>query len=334
MAQRTPAKRKPRLRRESRSAPAKTPLVFISHDSRDAALARHFARLLAGASGGGLKSFRASDRRGAYGIEYGREWYRKIMAKLRAATDVVVLLTPSSLSRPWVVYEAGFAKGFDAAPVFGVILGVPPAPVASGPFTQFQNCESDEESLTQLVIQLVRHSLRNDPPEDTVRHEVREFRKKVSDKTSDPRRPEDSLDVAARIYEEVKLIARDLHKNGNAKLLGPELLRQFPLASGERPGEYDATGWLMLIGVLRDDLPWIYEVGLELYRALVAADSAKIERARERVLRSVRTTAENDWLRSVIAEGNRELAFRLFHLPDLVENYLSQIAPMASKGKI
>lgn len=326
---------KPTPKRKSLRPPsrvAKKPLVFISHDSRDAALAKHFSGLLAGATGGSLKSFRASDRREAYGIEYGREWYRKVMAKLRAATDVVVLLTPRSISRPWVVYEAGFAKGYDEAHIFGLTLGITLTPAASGPFTQFQNCKDDEESLTQLVLQLVRQNLKTEPIEESVRREVREFRKKISDKSSDLRRTEDDQDVAARIYEEVKIIARDLHKNSNTELLGPELLRRFPLISPERHGEYDTLGWLMLIGILRDDLPWIYEVGLELYRALIAADWVGVERARERVLRSVRATAEDDWLRSVIAESNRELAFRLFHLPEMVEKYLSQIvAPAPSK---
>src|SRR6267143_3571934 len=87
-----------------------SPLVFISHDSRDADLAEAFGNLLTDASGGILKSFRSSDRKGTAGIEYGQEWYRAIMQKLDDASDVVALWTTHSVNRSWSLYEAGVAK--------------------------------------------------------------------------------------------------------------------------------------------------------------------------------------------------------------------------------
>jgi len=86
------------------------PLVFISHDSRDADLAETFANLLSDVSGGTLKSFRSSDKRGTAGIEFGAEWYKAIMSQLGDATDVVALLTPGSIDRPWILCEAGVAQ--------------------------------------------------------------------------------------------------------------------------------------------------------------------------------------------------------------------------------
>src|SRR5579862_6034940 len=77
------------------------PLIFISHDHRDAQLAEAFGNLLGDASGGFLKSFRSSDRKGGAGIEFGAEWYTEIMGKINDATDVVAILTPRSIDRPW-----------------------------------------------------------------------------------------------------------------------------------------------------------------------------------------------------------------------------------------
>src|SRR5260370_41155153 len=84
---------------EPERSTTENPLVFISHDSRDADLAEAFGNLLTDASGGILKSFRSSDRKGTAGIEYGQEWYRAIMQKLDDATDVVALLTTHSVNR-------------------------------------------------------------------------------------------------------------------------------------------------------------------------------------------------------------------------------------------
>jgi hypothetical protein len=128
-------------------------LVFISHDSRDADLAEAFSNLLTDASGGILKSFRSSDRKGTAGIEYGQEWYRAIMQKLDDATDVVALLTAHSVNRPWILYEAGVAKGKLSSNdrVLGIALGVSLDEAATGPFAQFQNSPDEEDAITGLA---------------------------------------------------------------------------------------------------------------------------------------------------------------------------------------
>lgn len=100
-------------------------LVFVSHDSRDSEIAEAFANLLSDVSAGTLKSFRSSDKKGNTGIEFGAEWYTSIMSQLGEATDVVALLTARSIDRPWILYEAGVAKGKLETTVLGLALGVP-----------------------------------------------------------------------------------------------------------------------------------------------------------------------------------------------------------------
>src|SRR5690242_4684739 len=116
-------------------------LIFISHDTRDAEIAEAFSKLLSSVSAGVLKCFRSSDRKGAQGIDYGSEWYPELMRKLNLASDVVCLLTQRSVERPWILYEAGVAKGKLDAPVLGIVLGIPLSRANTGPFAQFQNCD-------------------------------------------------------------------------------------------------------------------------------------------------------------------------------------------------
>ncbi|MDE1947389.1 MAG: toll/interleukin-1 receptor domain-containing protein, partial [Burkholderiales bacterium] len=127
---------------------ATNPLVFISHDTRDAELAEAFSNLLKSVSAGVLKSFRTSDRRGNQGIEYGIEWYPEIIRNIQSASDVVCLLTERSVNRPWILFEAGMAKGKFDTPILGVALGIELKTASTGPFAQFQNCADDDESLT------------------------------------------------------------------------------------------------------------------------------------------------------------------------------------------
>ena len=107
------------------SAAAPGPLVFISHDARDADLAEAFSKLLKSVSAGMIKTFRSSDKKGTEGIDFGDEWYKRLMAKLQSTSDVVCLFTERSLDRPWILFEAGVAKGKLSTPVVGVALGVP-----------------------------------------------------------------------------------------------------------------------------------------------------------------------------------------------------------------
>lgn len=101
------------------------PLVFISHDGRDAELAEAFSKLLKSVSAGMIKTFRSSDKKGTEGIDFGEEWYKRLMTQLQSTSDVVCLFTERSLDRPWILFEAGVAKGKLNTPVLGVALGVP-----------------------------------------------------------------------------------------------------------------------------------------------------------------------------------------------------------------
>lgn len=130
---------------------ATSPLVFISHDSRDSDLAEAFGKLLKSVSAGMIKTFRSSDKKGTEGIDFGDEWYKRLMSQLQSTSDVVCLFTERSLDRPWILFEAGVAKGKLNTPVVGVALGVPLRRITAGPFYQFQNMDDSEGDLTKLV---------------------------------------------------------------------------------------------------------------------------------------------------------------------------------------
>src|SRR5437763_2688011 len=152
------------------------PLVFISHDARDAELAEAFSKLLKSVSAGMIKTFRSSDKKGSEGIDFGDEWYKRLMAKLQSTSDVVCLFTERSLDRPWILFEAGVAKGKLNTPVVGIALGVPLSRVTSGPFYQFQNMDDSEGDLTKLVHQLARRVPTLELDADVFKGQVQAFK--------------------------------------------------------------------------------------------------------------------------------------------------------------
>ncbi len=277
------------------------PLIFISHDHRDSPLAEAFANLLTDASGGFLKSFRSSDRKGGAGIEFGAEWYSEIMGKISDATDVVALLTSNSIDRPWILYEAGVAKGKLGKPVFGVVMGVAFDQATKGPFAQFQNSGDDEDSLTKLVLQLIKRNSDAEPREEAVRREVNAFRDGVKKLalSKPPSKPADSIEVdanaVAKLFEEIKVMFGDLPEKLQAQVyenLGPRMRRRrrmHPMMvmdmmrhSAEEVGD-PALAWLMAIGNFKDVAPWLYEVGLELYHAMRRDDPEGVSKILDRL---------------------------------------------------
>jgi hypothetical protein len=268
------------------------PLVFISHDTRDADLAEEFSNLLKSASAGALKSFRSSDKKGTQGIEYGQEWYPAIMDKIDEASDVVCLLTQHSVDRPWILYEAGVAKGKLDKKVIGIALGIPLSSAISGPFAQFQNNDGDIDSITKLVLELVRKVPGLDPDENLVKQLVTNFVTKVKQITDGYKNPnekgdneENSGSSVAKLFEEVKIMFDSLPSKIENRI-DPDSKRRrrkmHPMIFEEifhfgMINENPAFGFIIFISFFKDDFPWFYEVGMETYRNLKTAKN-KTER--------------------------------------------------------
>lgn len=281
------------------------PLVFISHDTRDADLAEEFSNLLRTASAGALKSFRSSDTKGTQGIEYGLEWYPAIMEKIDEATDVVCLLTHHSVDRPWILYEAGVAKGKLDKKVIGIALGIPFSAAITGPFALFQNNSGDADAITKLVLELVRKVPGLDPDQILVKQLVESFVTKAAEitnkidgkDTKGTKAEKNDENSVAKLFEEVKIMFDSLPGRIENRI-DPDWKRRrkkfHPMMFEEimhfgMENEDPNIGFLMFLGLYKDDYPWFYEIGMETYRGLKVAKSAS---EREKLIKTLERAAE------------------------------------------
>ena len=312
------------------------PLVFISHDTRDAALAEATSKLLSSVSAGMLKTFRSSDKKGTQGIEYGTEWYPKLMTTLDTASDVVCLLTERSLGRPWMLYEAGVAKGKLDIPVHGLALGVPLAKASVGPFAQFQNCDDDVDSITKLVVQLIERLPNADPDLETVAAQVEVFKGKIDEilATTADEGDDGSHEGAspAALFEEVKVMFQDLPARLERSLfdaprgsrlrgrrLHPEILHETVMMvsrSDGRPG----LAALVAASFVRDDMPWLYEMAAEVYRASLTGDVRAERRGFKDFIRACEATAHGPLSRGPWSGRDTHMILR--EMPILLDRYL------------
>ena len=318
---------------------SESPFVFISHDTRDAEIAEAFSKLLKSVSAGMLKSFRSSDNKGTQGIEYGIEWYPKIIESLQDSSDVVCLLTDLSIDRPWILFEAGMAKGKLNTPILGIAVGVPLSSVSTGPFAQFQNCDDDTVSLTKLVKQLVRKLPNSEPDEDVIKQQVEIFKAKSSEiikkrleKSQDTKetKPVDHNE-SAKLFEEVKLMFKELpsrienvsvrRSSKSSRSLHPGMIEELIHYSFSR--EIDPKYTLQIIlSPLRTDYPWIYDSGLALAEKMVKVKNLQSTKAFREFMELLDFTFDNPIFRESIRD---EYDYRYYReMPYLIERLFKE----------
>jgi hypothetical protein len=99
-------------------------LVFVSHSGQDTWVARQIAHEI---SGCGATAFLDQVE-----IEIGENFETKIRAALKQADELLVLLTPWALERPYVWAELG-AVWIKGLPIVGVVYGLPLAELQTRP---------------------------------------------------------------------------------------------------------------------------------------------------------------------------------------------------------
>lgn len=318
-----------------------SPLVFISHDTRDAELAEAFSKLLKSVSAGMIKTFRSSDKKGNEGIDFGEEWYKRLMTQLQSTSDVVCLFTERSLDRPWLLFEAGVAKGKLNTPVVGVALGVPLSRVSAGPFYQFMNMDDSEGDLTKLVNQLARRVPNLELDSDVVKSQVATFKateaallKKLTSGSGKGDTKENADESAvAKLAEEMKAlpsrVAERLAEGGDSlrrrrqRRFHPMMFEEIMHMSGE-PG--DPVAILMAASLVRDDMPWLYELAMEVYRAAKEGNADAIKHEMTRLHRFSDLMMRGPFMEE-FGYGGKEAQFAM-EFPRMLEHTLMRTLEM------
>lgn len=107
-----------------RNDPGKKRLVFISHSSKDTWVAKQIAREI---SACGATPFLDEAE-----IDVGADFEEEILAFLEKADELLVLLTPWALERPYVWAEIGAAWG-RRIPIVALLHGMTAAELQSRP---------------------------------------------------------------------------------------------------------------------------------------------------------------------------------------------------------
>lgn len=192
------------------------------------------------------------------------------------------------------------AKGKLNTPVVGVALGIPLIRVSAGPFYQFMNMDDSAEDLIKLVNQLAKKVPHLELDSDVVNTQVAAFKTSESEilkrlssgKVKDKSKDDAEENSVAKLAEEMKSLPLrvaerlielgDTRHRRRTRRISPMAIDELMHVAGE-PG--DPIPILMAASMVRDELPWLYELVMEVYRAARNGDTARIDEEIRRIHR-------------------------------------------------
>lgn len=218
-------------------------------------------------------------------IEAGERWAQSVAKELAASNFGIICVTSENINSPWVLFEAGaLTKSLESSRVIPLLLDLEFSDV-SGPLAQFQAKKLARPGIGE-VIQSIQKATDQPIPEERAKQlfdalwpELENKLKAIPDDAPTERhmRPQHEIleelvssvrALDSRIHEFEDMIAGSPRRSKRFRgfeRMHPMMLREITHMIGERPD--DPIGILVIASIFRDDLPWLYELGAEAYRA-------------------------------------------------------------------
>lgn len=129
--------------------------VFISHYSKDKEIADIIARHIEELTDGNIHFWYSSDSNPESGMRAGDIIFNEIVTRLNESVATIVLLTPRSIDRPWILFESGIAQGRVNQFVIPVCVGLNKDEIRQPLSNYYCYQLSDVFSLTEFVSKML-----------------------------------------------------------------------------------------------------------------------------------------------------------------------------------
>jgi TIR domain-containing protein len=234
-------------------------------------------------------------------IEAGERWANVVAKELETTKFGIICITRDNIASPWILFEAGaLAKSMQEGRVIPLLLDIEFKDIA-GPLAQFQAKKVEKIGVSDVVTSINQFS-------DTKLADTRlalqfetlwpALEMKVAEIPQSPA-PARQNRPQHEILEELVSSVRGLDvKFRESAEESPRLRRRrhrfHPMMLHEMMhmmelGPRDPIRFLLIASFVRDDFPWIYELGLDAYRTASIGKSDKAaNEARKRFLTACR----------------------------------------------
>lgn len=222
-------------------------------------------------------------------IAAGERWGVEVAKELEGSNFGIICVTRDNINAPWILFEAGaLAKLMQEGRVIPLLLDVEFKDI-SGPLAQFQAKKMEKVGLSD-VVSSVNRIAQQPVPEDRATKLFEslwpEFEKRVAEipkptTPGKPNRPQhEILEELVASVRGLDVRLRDVDDTRLRRRRRPPL--QFTIREGlslfeERPPQLAV---LMLASAFREDIPWLYELGMEIFRTPLRSNQNRLTRQR------------------------------------------------------
>lgn len=212
-------------------------------------------------------------------IEAGQRWADQVAKELETCNFGILCVTRENVSSPWVLFEAGaLAKSMQGSRVIPLLLGLEFRDI-TGPLAQFQAKKVERDGLLD-VIQSLNQSAQHPVPEARVTQLFdalwRELEKKVAtipNISTPAKHARPQPEILEELVAGIRTLEgrfRDIAEDGPRDIRNrryhfhPMMIHELSRMLGAKRG--DPIALLIMASIFRDDMPWMYELGIEAYR--------------------------------------------------------------------
>jgi Mn-dependent DtxR family transcriptional regulator len=228
----------------------------------------------------------------------GERWGPALAKELETSNFGVVCITRENLTSPWILFEAGsLAKSLDGSRVIPLLLDVEFSEI-TGPLAQFQAKKAEREGVLEIVQSV--NALAKQPVADARVKELFDalwpkLEKQIAEipKGTSPAKPSRSQHeileelvtsvrgLDARLREQEEGFGREARSPRRwRRRFHPFMIDE--IAHTIAGGSDDPVSILVLASMFRDDMPWLYELGMEAYRVAKKGSHAATREALQR----------------------------------------------------
>lgn len=281
-------------------------------------------------------------------IEAGDRWADAVAKELSDSNFGIICVTRENVGSPWVLFEAGaLAKSMQGSKVIPLLLDLEFRDI-TGPLAQFQAKKLEKAGISE-VIASINQTCNHAVPEARAKQLFEalwpEFEKKVA---AIPEQPTAAKHARPQheILEELVSSVRSLDSrmrevaDGAPMSLRHRRMKFHPMMMHEmvhmiRGKSGDPIGLLVLASMFRDEMPWLYELGLEAYRAAKAGLPEEAERVRRIFKRAVELMQRGPFMEEMHMDPHmmhilmREIEHAMPHEPEPEEE--PRVKPKAKK---
>jgi hypothetical protein len=212
-------------------------------------------------------------------IEAGERWANEVAKELESSNFGIISVTRENVASPWILFEAGaLAKSLQGSRVIPLLLDLEFRDI-TGPLAQFQAKKVDKLGLSEIVA-----SINQNAPQPVQEARVKQLfdalwpdlEKRIGGipkQTTPTKHARSQPEVLEELVTGVRALdarVRDILEDSGR--LSSRRRRKFhPFMIEEMLHRFarkrnDPLGILIIASLVREEVPWLYEIGLQAYR--------------------------------------------------------------------